>query len=179
MGLALLLGSLAAVTDRSPRPPSSHAPVVTAVELARWVKDRRDGLRVVDLRGPSAEEGWRVPGSLILARPSARDFVPGDRVVLVTDDGDRAGRVARELRASGIDAHGLAGGASAWVEEILSPVVSSDASPEERRRFDEIAELCRYFGGLPRVLSPTEAAAAARASAGTRSAALRRRGCGF
>ena len=49
----------------------------------------------------------------------------------------------------------LRGGLADWVDEVLNPKRLSSASPDEIARFERIAALSRYFGGVPRVVEPS------------------------
>ena len=54
------------------------------------------------------------------------------------------------------DARVLRGGVLGWLDHVLSPVMPA-GTPAERARFDSVAPLSRYFGGMPRVGEPRPA----------------------
>src|SRR5688572_1080206 len=138
---------------------------VTAVELARWIRDRKPGLRVIDLREAFEYEAYHVPSatnvqlrSLIATPPATRSTI-----VLVSEGGAHAAQGWVFLRTMGYhDVYFLRGGLQEWIDDVMNPV---NAAPE-------VAELSRYFGGKPsRNDTPRSESAAERVRA------LRRRGC--
>jgi rhodanese-related sulfurtransferase len=146
--LALLAAAVGAPT---------HARVVTegvgARQLAAWIRDDHPGLRVLDLRGDSAFADGHVPS----AEPAALDRLDGVRldpretVVLYAADPALDSLAARRLSARG-EGHVLVlrGGARAWRDEVLAPVVSGDSAAS-------VAALSRYFGGRPRIRGDSSA----------------------
>lgn len=148
--LAICAAALAAFAG-TPESPLARDEV-SAVQLAEWIRARQPALVVLDARPPDAVERDGLPG----ARPLA-GFVgeAGQTVVLYgersTDDVlPPNGNPERVLR--------LRGGIEAWNEDVLFPVMRSDASEEQRAQFTARAGLSRYFGGSPRVLDPGAAA---------------------
>jgi hypothetical protein len=99
--------------------------------------------------------------------PHGKRYVPGEpfapesTVVLVSEDGaGESHRIWARLRAHGHrDVRILERGADGWIDDVLSPTSPS--------------ELSRYFGGVPRLLSPGETAPPRKA----RAALVRGRGC--
>jgi rhodanese-related sulfurtransferase len=112
---------------------------VTALELAQWIRDRKAGLRIIDLRSandfamfhlPRAE---RVPMEAITSMP----FTPSETIVLISDGGAHAAQAWVFLRALGHPhVFFLRGGVGEWLGEVMNPKAPSD--------------LTRYFGGMPR-----------------------------
>jgi rhodanese-related sulfurtransferase len=171
---------------------------VTAIELAEWIRDRKPGLRVIDVRPEAEFASFHLPTATnvpIESLPASR-FAPTDTVVVYSGAGGHAAQAWVFLRALGHErAYFLRGGLAEWVDEVLNPTRASSASPEEIARFDRIAALSRYFGGVPRVVDRAhrsghdESRAEANERGGTASvpatgtptsaeiARLRRRGC--
>lgn len=162
---------------------------VTAVELAGWIRDRRPGLRVIDLRPPEAFDDYHVPGAERMTLDSlARDPFRRDETVVVYSDGGTQGAQGwLLLRALGMrNVFFLRGGMYEWLEQVMNPVLPDAAPPAARQAFARTAALSRYFGGVPRVgglPAPDESAtapASAPASSPTRAslgARTRSRGC--
>lgn len=124
LAVVALLGGLAAALGGTPY----RAQPIGALELAQWIHDHKQGLRIVDLRGEAAYAELHVPRSERAAWPvTPRE---GETLVVI-DESDRA----QSLR--GRDVYYLRGGVSGWVAEVMSP--------------REGSELTRYFGGVPRV----------------------------
>ncbi len=171
LGLAALVAGspYREMSDRvwAPAPDGS----VSALVVAQWLRERKTGLRVVDLRGPEEYEQFHLPRAEPL-----RAFEPGETVVVYGADSLEARLAAQRLRDAGIDtAYYLADGVAAWFTDVLNPTLSPDASPGERAAWERVAELSRYFGGLPRIVSR---GAAQRSTAEVMRRTMRR-GCAF
>ena len=153
-GLALAAGLLAGIAGSAA--PSLADDEISAVELARWIADRRTGLQLVDLRGQAHFDVDHLPGAIPLAQVDAAALPAADATLVVYADqsikpdavpkrlADRDRQIVLRLR----------GGLQAWSDEVLYPTISIDASATRRHEFDERARLSRYFGGSPRVLEP-------------------------
>ena len=145
---------------------------VTAIELARWIHDRKPGLRVVDLRGATEFAAYHVPSAENVPLQSlvAAPFPKSETLVLISDGGAHAAQAWVFLQALGYrDVYFLRGGLQEWLDDVMNP---SRATPD-------LAELSRYFGGSPR--SDREVGLDVRPivplPARERVAAMRRRGC--
>lgn len=151
---------------------------VSALQLAAWIRERKRGLRVIDVRQPEQFAHGAIPtaenvplDALLRTSFSARECV-----VLYSEGGAHAAQAWTLLRAIGVaNAWFIAGGLADWQDEVMAPVLAHDAGPWQ-------AELSRYFGGMPTVgnaatasngANATNAAAAGPAPGVTR----RRRGC--
>jgi rhodanese-related sulfurtransferase len=173
-GIALALGVLAAVAG-TPEHSENAVDVrklaaeitreedhVTALELARWIRDRKPGLRVVDLRTEAEFDEYHVPGSqrMTLEELITNPPASSSTLVLVSDGGAHAAQAWTLLRASGRShVYFLRGGLGEWVGEVMNP---AGATPE-------VAQLSRYFGGVPRAAGTSRPADPI--------AETRRRGC--
>jgi len=128
---------------------------VSPVELATWIKARRDGLRVIDLRTADAFVEYHVP-TAERVRPqslTSTAFETGQTLVFYGDD-DAAVRAVTLIRKhEGVVAYALAGGLAAWIDDVLNPTRAEHQTPEEAAAFARIAEISRYFGGVPQVRS--------------------------
>jgi len=147
---------------------------VTALQLAAWIRDRKPGLRVIDVRSPEAFAVQAIPTAenLPLARLVRTAFQPHEVVVLYSEEGAHGGQAWVLLRAAGVfNAWFIAGGLADWRDEVMAPVLAPDATTEDKQAFAATAELSRYFGGQPSVgVRACEASAVA-------TGGLRRRGC--
>ena len=138
---------------------------VTAVELARWIRDRRAGLRVFDLRTPHEHESFHVPGAanVALTELVTMKFEPDETIVLVSEGGGHAAQGWVLLQAKGHrNVFFLRGGVGEWLDDVMNPVNAPA----------DVAELSRYFGGTPRIGESQSPPVAAE-----RVKAMRRRGC--
>jgi rhodanese-related sulfurtransferase/uncharacterized membrane protein YedE/YeeE len=145
---------------------------ITPIELASWIKDRRPGLRVVDVRSPAAFDDYHVPTAEHQSR-RALDAWPRttDQVVVIYGDDDgQSADVVKSLHGR-VQAFVLSGGVPAWIADVMSPTLATNASLQDQAVFAKTSELSRYFGGTPRtgVASTDPPAHAVRQ--------LRRRGC--
>jgi len=128
---------------------------VTALELAQWIRDRKEGLRVIDVRDDDAFAEYHIPRSELvsMSRITSTPFRDDETIVLISDGGAHAAQAWVFLRALGHrNVFFLRGGVGEWLDEVMNPAKPS--------------ELTRYFGGMPRV---DDAPATA--------ASIRRRGC--
>jgi len=147
---------------------------VTALELAAWIRDRKPGLRVIDVRPAADFTAYAIPTAenIPLDLLMRTVFQPHETVVHYSEGGAHAGQAWVLLRALGVfNACFIAGGLADWRDDVMSPMLSPDATPEEKRAFATAAELSRYFGGQP---STGERACPTPAIATNN---LRRRGC--
>jgi 3-mercaptopyruvate sulfurtransferase SseA len=66
------------------------------------------------------------------------------------------------LKAAGLrQVYFLRGGLGDWMDEVLNPTISPEASAQQKQAFEATAELSRYFGGQPRIGERTKPAKAA------------------
>ena len=120
---------------------------VTATELARWIRDDKSGLRVIDIRPDSDYAEFHVPGA---TRADLREIArmpldSGATYVLYSEGGTHAAQGWFLLRARGVEhAFFLRGGLYEWLEQIMAPQVASSTPQAER---DSIRALTIYFGG--------------------------------
>ena len=138
---------------------------VTAIELARWIHDRKEGLHVVDLRGAAEFAAYHVPSSENVPLQSlvGTPFPKTETLVLISDGGAHAAQAWVFLQALGYpNVYFLRGGLQEWLDDVMSP---ASATPD-------LAELSRYFGGSPHSGPPIVPLPARE-----RVAAMRRRGC--
>jgi rhodanese-related sulfurtransferase len=149
-GLALLAAAVGTPTPLERRgmlgAADSTPRVVGARQLAAWIRDGGQPVRVLDLRGDSAYASRHVPS----AEPA--DFATLDTLakqrdetlVLYSDDDVRDAQAWANLEARGHrDAYVLSGGMQAWTEEVMEATLRGDSA-------DYVAALSRYFGGTPR-----------------------------
>ena len=108
---------------------------VTAVELAAWIRGRKPGLRIIDLRPPSEFTAFHLPR----AENAAIDTLPSiafrsdETIVLVSAAGGHAAQGWVFLQALGHrNVYFLRGGVQEWEEALKQPAIG------------------RYFGGARR-----------------------------
>jgi hypothetical protein len=102
---ALILGAFAPFAGS----PYRHKEV-SAIDLAFWIKDRKPGLRVLDLRSQRDFDAFHIPTSVRVA-PEAVHLLPGETVVIAAGDASSI---------DGPDVFVLRGGVLAWLNEVAN-----------------------------------------------------------
>lgn len=185
---ALALGGAAAIAG-SPRAKGSSVDVaslardveterdhVTAIELARWIRDRKPGLRVIDIRDSAEFEQYHIPQAERMAIESVvkAAFKPSETIVMYSGGGAHAAQAWVLLRARGErEVFFLRGGFAEWLDEVMSPQIPANLPAEKRREADSVAALSKYFGGVPRQVDSAVPLEAFKATV----ARVRGRGC--
>jgi hypothetical protein len=148
--------------------PPPAADEISALDLAQWLRARRPGLLLVDVRTAEAFDADRLPGARLLAEVDAAALRAADTVVVYADArADAEGlRGPSNVLATVPHVLRLYGGIAAWNDEVLFPVLRADASARQQRDFATRALLSRYFGGSPRLLDPGAAPARGRSRRG-------------
>lgn len=148
------------------------------LELARMIRERRP-LRLLDVRDSSEFIRFSIPTATHAQLGGLADLpaeAEGGPVVLYDDGRGGAVRAWLMLRRLGHpEVRVLGGGVLGWLDHVLNPVLPA-GTPEERARFERVADLSRYFGGMPRVGEPRPRAADP-ARAEDAITLLSRRGC--
>ncbi|WEN13951.1 rhodanese-like domain-containing protein [Rhodanobacter sp. AS-Z3] len=147
---------------------------VSARQLAEWIRDRRPGLRVIDVRSPAEFRDYAIPSAenVPIDQLARSHFAPDQTIVLYSQEGAHAAQAWVMLRSLGvIHAVFVPGGLADWREEVLSPLLPVNGSPTERAR---IAALSHYFGGSPHIEAEQEGGVTGVTQTG---GSLRRRGC--
>jgi len=152
--LAIVSATLAAMSGSVAPPPAADE--VSALDLAQWLRARRPGLLLVDVRTAEAFDADRLPGARLLADVDTAALRQAETVVVYADASADAGALHGISNAPSSVPHVLRlyGGIVAWNDEVLFPVLRADASARQQREFATRALLSRYFGGSPRLLDP-------------------------
>ncbi len=162
--VAVTLAVAFAATSARRTPPATLASIageisreqdhVDPLDLATWIRDRREGLRIVDVREGLDSATYVIPGAeaVPLDRVPSLVVAPGESVVLYSDGGTHAAQAWVLLRARGVtNVRVLKDGMAAWEDEVLAPRTPSVADDSARRRFTRARELSLWFGGRPRL----------------------------
>jgi rhodanese-related sulfurtransferase len=171
--LALALGALAAVAGQPHPSPRTQVDVdelariveheedhVTALQLAEWIRDRRPGLRVIDIRSDSEFAVGHIPGAerLLLTKLRSAHFRPDETVVLYSAVGTHAAQGWFFLRALGIrQVYFLRGGLDEWDDAVMRPQLATNATSADTAAFKAAMPLSQYFGGTRTLNATTEA----------------------
>ena len=161
---------------------------VTAVELAKWIRDDKPRLHVLDIRADSEFDDFHIPGAtrVPLAEIARMSLDSAATYVLYSEGGTHAAQGWFLLRARGVkNVFFLRGGLYEWLEQVMNPRVAS-TTPQAQR--DSIRALTLWFGGKMQVVdsasigttpSVLDGALAAPHQSDTRAAIrkIRRRAC--
>jgi rhodanese-related sulfurtransferase len=190
-GTALVLGALAAAAGSPAR--STHGQIdvdelasmvvheqdhVDAIDLAQWIRERKPGLRVIDVRTAAEFDEYHVPAAenIPIEGLSKATFAPSDTIVMYSQGGAHAAQAWVLLRALGHkQVFFLSGGLDEWATDVMAPLLPDDATPAERQAFERASEISRYFGGVPHA-GPRPAPGSASPAAAVLTK-LKRRGC--
>ena len=133
---------------------------VEADQLAEWIM-LKSRVRVIDLRDSISFASYHIPTAQLLSMEELLEerSPKEEMLVLYSEGGIHAAQAWILLKAKGLaNVYTLKGGLNAWKEEILFPVLSETASPEERVLFAKRKALSEYFGrGAPGVRRDTTA----------------------
>lgn len=124
----------------------------TALELAAWIRERRPGLRVIDVRTAPEYDAYHIPTAERVPLDSIAHvpFRKDETIVLYSEGGAHAAQAWVFLRALGYDrVLFLRGGLQDWLDDVMSPTLSPTASRRDTAAFESNAALSRYFGGVP------------------------------
>ena len=102
---ALLLGAIAPFAGSPYRRQE-----VSAVDLAYWIKDRKPGFRVIDLRSQEDYDAFHVPTS-VRATPETLHAKANETIVIAGGDASQI---------DGPNVYVLRGGVLAWVNEVAN-----------------------------------------------------------
>jgi rhodanese-related sulfurtransferase len=141
---------------------TTGADQVVPRELASWILAGRADYRLIDIRSdaefaagqiPTAEH---IPAALLLDAGLER----GEAIVVYGDDGVQTAQAWLLLRAKGYrGARLLKGGLVAWNDQVVSPVLTENPTPEQRAENDKLTAIAAYFGGQPRTAAGATPAA--------------------
>jgi rhodanese-related sulfurtransferase len=127
---------------------------ITVEELADWIIQNRSNYRLIDLRDEAEYVPYHIPTAERVSIRDLRDYplYRNEKIVLYSDGRIHAAQAWFLLRAEGYaGSYILLGGLDLWKDEILFPMLSDQASQEERENFKKRISVSRYFGGRPRI----------------------------
>ena len=138
---------------------------VDALQLAEWIRDGRQGLRVIDVREQEDSTLYVIPGAERVALAGVARLVvqPGEHLVLYSDGGAHAAQAWVLLRARGVtDVRVLKDGLAAGEDDVLAPVLPPSGGTPEGKEAARVRALSLWFGGQPRAAGAFERAAGGR-----------------
>jgi rhodanese-related sulfurtransferase len=128
--------------------------------VAEWIRDRKHGLRVIDLRTADHYSHFHLPTAAHapIRELAQMHFTDSDVTVLYGTDQQQILRGVIALRAMGIESvYYLEDGVGLWLKKIINPTLYQDPTEEERLQFEHEQEVAAYFGGLSRTNIPRSA----------------------
>ena len=175
--LALTAGALAVVAllagdrqrsgidlDELARIVETERDHITAVELAQWIRDRKENLRLIDVRSATDFDAFHIPSAqhVPLSSITQLNSHPDDIIVLYSDGGTHAAQAWFFLQALGNrNVLFLRDGLNEWMDDIVSPVLPPHANASDRQQYARKRDLSQYFGGqadaFPQELGPARA----------------------
>jgi rhodanese-related sulfurtransferase len=123
-------------------------------ELAAWILGGRGDFRVIDVRTPDAFASGQIPGAENIPVGGLLDagLVRTERIIICGDDGVSSAQAWLLLRAKGYrGASVLKGGMAAWRDQVVSPMLVENPTPEQKQENDKLTAIAAYFGGQPRM----------------------------
>jgi rhodanese-related sulfurtransferase len=157
--MALVAGTPYPSTRSDPVQPllgnllSTPPTVVDIVTLATWIRDRKAGLQIIDLRTREDFEAFHLPTArnTSLLELAAVEPVLSGLTVLYGADEDQVLRGLILLRTIGVqEVHILEDGVGDWLRQIINPTLYVNPTLEERLAYERGLEVSAYFGGLAR-----------------------------
>jgi rhodanese-related sulfurtransferase len=131
---------------------------VTAMDLARWIKERQRALRVIDVRSPEEYEAYHVPTAERIPIDSLplTKFKRSETIVLYSEGGAHAAQGWVFLRAMGYDSvYFLRGGLYEWLDLVITPTFAAATSSKDSAKVAELMDVSKYFGGTPKLGAPS------------------------
>ncbi|MBI3112348.1 MAG: hypothetical protein HYZ01_12345 [Ignavibacteriales bacterium] len=162
--LALAAGGLGVLALFAGSPFQGHRVTIDLKDLARTIESEGDHveadqlaerimlksrMRVIDLRDSISFASYHIPTAQLLSMEELLEerSPKEEMLVLYSEGGIHAAQAWMLLKAKGLaNVYTLKGGLNAWKEDILFPVLSETASPEERVLFAKRKALSEYFG---------------------------------
>ena len=166
MAAALAIGGLAAITatparvgtevGELAREIATEADHVDAIVLADWIRIRRPGLRVLDVRTRAEFDEYHLPTAenapletIVALQPSSASS--GETVVLYSSGGAHAAQAWVLLRVLGHrNVFFLSGGLDEWMAEVMTPAIPDDPDLAATMPWSRIVDISLYFGGTPK-----------------------------
>jgi len=122
-------------------------------ELADWIILGKSDYRLIDLRGEAEYSQYHIPGAenVLLTELVDHGLARNEKIVLYSGGGIHSAQAWFLLKAQGYRAvYMLLGGILDWQDLVLFPAMPADQNPEQRRAFNKMKEVSKFFGGSPR-----------------------------
>lgn len=120
--------------------------------VADWIIQKKADFRLVDLRPEEKYQEYFIPTAVNIpvGKLLESDLFRNQKIVLYSQDNTKAAEAwfllqTRDFKGVYI----MDGGIKEWKDEILFPKLASNASVEEKAKFDKIKQVSKFFGGSP------------------------------
>lgn len=125
---------------------------VSVETLADWIIKGKSDYRLIDTRTEKEFNEYNIPTSENIPVTNLLDggLLRNEKIILYADAGTHSAQAWFLLKAKNyMGVYILQGGLEEWKDKILFPKLALNASPEEKTKFDKLAEVSKFFGGVP------------------------------
>ncbi len=127
--------------------------------LADWIIKGKSDYRLIDLRTEKEYNNYNIPTSENIPITNLLDgeLSRNEKIVLYSEGGIHSAQAWFLLKAKDYkNVYMLRGGMEEWNDKILFPKLTSNATQEEKAKFEIASAISRYFGGQPQVITGSE-----------------------
>lgn len=132
---------------------------VNVDELADWIIKGKSDYRLIDLRTEKEYNNYNIPTSENIPITNLLDgeLFRNEKIVLYSEGGIHSAQAWFLLKAKDYkNVYMLRGGMEEWNDKILFPKLTSNATQEEKAKFEIASAISRYFGGQPQIVTGNE-----------------------
>jgi len=129
---------------------------VNVDELADWIIKGKSDYRLIDLRSEKEFNEYNIPGSENIPITNLLDgqIARNEKIILYSDGGIHSAQAWFLLKAKDFkNVYILRGGLEEWKDKILFPKLASNATENEKAKFEIASAISRYFGGTPQLMT--------------------------
>jgi len=129
---------------------------VNVDELADWIIKGKSDYRLIDLRSEKEFNEYNIPGSENIPITNLLDgqIAGNEKIILYSDGGIHSAQAWFLLKAKDFkNVYILRGGLEEWKDKILFPKLASNATENEKAKFEIASAISRYFGGTPQLMT--------------------------
>lgn len=122
-------------------------------DLAAWILGGRADYRLIDIRPAETFAASAIPTSenIPVAGLLEAGLARNEKLLIVGEDGVQSAQAWLLLRANGYrSTYLLTGGIAGWRDQVVSPVLAENPTPEQKAENDKLTAIAAYFGGQPR-----------------------------
>ena len=131
-----------------------NSDLIEVDDLADWLIEGKMDYRLIDLRTEEKYNEYHIPSAELIdpANLLKARIQRNEKILLYADDDLRAAQGWYLLKTRKYaSVYILKDGLNCWKEKILFPKLIKDASEKEKAEFAKIAEVSKFFGGVPQM----------------------------